>query len=107
MDGGSAYGIGNTMHVVGIATTGTTHVPAVVTVSSITNNIGDVVRISGVTSASNLPYNTLYRLTGLEVGAAKSFVVSGDVLSGVSTTGIGAGELGDSRAYSNWSISEY
>ena len=99
MDGGSAYGIGNTMHVVGIATTGVTHTPAVVTVTSISNNVGDVIRISGVSSESNKPYNTLYRLTGLEVGAAKSFVVSGDILSGVSTTGIGTNVLANATAY--------
>ena len=45
MDGGSAYGIGNTMHVTGI-TTSASHTPAVVQVSKIYNNVGDVVRIS-------------------------------------------------------------
>ena len=44
MDGGSAYGIGNTMHVVGI-TTSASHTPAVVEVSTIYDNVGDVVRI--------------------------------------------------------------
>ena len=40
MDGGSAYGIGNTMHVVGIATTGDTgHTPAVVEVTDIYDNV--------------------------------------------------------------------
>ena len=51
MDGGSAYGIGNTMHVVGI-TTSASHTPAVVEVSTIYDNVGDVVRISGVSSES-------------------------------------------------------
>ena len=40
MDGGGAYGIGNTMHVVGIATT-TGHSKAVVTVTNIYDNVGD------------------------------------------------------------------
>ena len=78
MDGGSAYGVGNTMHVVGIATTGNSHTPAVVTVTSIYDNRGDIVRIAGVTSETNQPYNTVYRLTNLEVGAAKSFVLQSD-----------------------------
>ena len=47
MDGGSAYGIGNTMHITGITTNGTSgHVPAVVEVKKIYNNVGDVVRVS-------------------------------------------------------------
>jgi len=99
MDGGSAYGVGNTMHVVGIATTGNSHVPAVVTVTSIYDNRGDIVRISGVTSATNEPYNTVYRLTGLEVGAAKSFVINSDSLSGVQTAGIGSAPLTNATAY--------
>ena len=53
MDGGSAYGIGNTMHVVGIATTGDTgHTEAVVEVTDIYDNVGDVVRLTGVSSVT-------------------------------------------------------
>ena len=100
MHGGSAYGVGNTMHVVGIATTGNSHVPAVVTVTSIYDNRGDVVRIAGVTSETNQPYNTIYRLTNLEVGAAKSFVVqSAEALTGVQTAGIGSSRLSNATAY--------
>ena len=44
MDGGSAYGIGNTMNVVGIATTGI-HASAVIQVTGIYDNVGDVVRL--------------------------------------------------------------
>ena len=51
MDGGSAYGIGNTMHVVGI-TTSASHTPAVVEVNTIYDNVGDVVRFTGVSSES-------------------------------------------------------
>ena len=51
MDGGSAYGIGNTMHVVGIATTGDTgHTEFVVEATDIYDNVGDVVRLTGVSS---------------------------------------------------------
>ena len=99
MDGGSAYGVGNTMHVVGIATTGNSHTPAVVTVTSIYDNRGDIVRIAGVTSETNQPYNTVYRLTNLEVGAAKSFVLQSDSLSGVQTAGIGSSRLSNATAY--------
>ena len=99
MDGGSAYGIGNTMNVVGIATT-TGHTPAVVQVTGIYNNVGDAVRIAGVTSDTYLPYNTVYRITDVQVGAAKSFVVAGITsITGVTTTGIGTIPLLNSVAY--------
>ena len=77
MDGGSAYGIGNTMNVVGIATT-TGHSKAVVTVTNIYDNVGDIVRVSGVTSDTYKPYNTLYRITEVVVGGAKSFTAISD-----------------------------
>jgi hypothetical protein len=99
MDGGSAYGIGNTMNVVGIATT-TGHIPAVVQVTGIYNNVGDAVRIAGVTSDTYLSYNTVYRITDVQVGAAKSFVVvSNPAITGVTTTGIGTIPLLNSVAY--------
>ena len=47
MDGGSSYGIGNTMSVVGIATT-TGHSAATVTVAKIIDNVGDTVSITGI-----------------------------------------------------------
>ena len=99
MDGGSAYGIGNTMNVVGIATT-TGHIPAVVQVTGIYNNVGDAVRIAGVTSDTYLSYNTVYRITDVQVGAAKSFVVvSNPAITRVTTTGIGTIPLLNSVAY--------
>mgnify|MGYP003334283048 FL=1 len=99
MDGGSAYGIGNTMNVVGIATT-TGYSPAVVRVTGIYDNVGDVVRIAGVTSTSYRPYNTIYRVAEVQVGVSKSFVVVSDpAITGVTTTGIGTVPLLDSVAY--------
>ena len=47
MDGGSAYGVGNTMNVVGVDTTASFS-QAVVEVSNIYDNTGDVVRVVGV-----------------------------------------------------------
>ena len=57
MDGGSAYGIGNTMHIVGITTGSFGHTPAVVEVGTIYDNVGDVVRVSGVSSEGYAGYN--------------------------------------------------
>ena len=102
MDGGSAYGIGNTMHVVGIATTTTvgTHSPAVVQVTEIYDNTGDVVRLTGVSSETYNQFNSLYRITEIDVGAAKSFRAASDVtLSGVTTAGIGTSPLDNSAVY--------
>ena len=86
MDGGSAYGIGNTLTVNGIGTT-TGFSAATLTVTQIYNNVGDVVQISGVTSTSYQDYNNLYRITNVLVGSAKSFTaVSASAVSGFSTT---------------------
>jgi hypothetical protein len=90
MDGGSAYGIGNTLTVTGIATT-TGFVRAIVQVAEIYNNVGDVLRVSGVSSESLQGYNDLYRITNVLVGAAKSFTVtSSNSISGFSTVGVGS-----------------
>ena len=92
MNPGSAFGIGNTMYVAGIGTTtAVAHVPAKITVSKIHSNIGNVVRISGVTSESYKQYNDLYRISEVHVGAARSFaVISNTPITGVSTAGIGS-----------------
>jgi hypothetical protein len=72
MDGGSAYGIGNTITVSGISTFAP-FTEAVLTVTQIYNNVGDVVQISGVTSTSYQDYNNLYRITNVPVGLCKEF----------------------------------
>ena len=88
MDGGSAYGIGNTLAVVGVATT-TGYSQAYVTVTQIYNNVGDTVRVSGVSSIAYQPFNDLYRITNIPVGAARSFTASSSSISVGSSTGIG------------------
>jgi len=75
LDGGSSYGIGNNLAVVGVATT-SGYSQAVVTVSQIYNSVDEVVSITGITSETLKPFNTLYRITDVQVGAANSFVVS-------------------------------
>jgi hypothetical protein len=89
IDGGSAYGIGNTLTVVGIATT-TSHVIGVVRVETISNNIGDTLKVSGVSSASNSSYNTLYRISGISTGKSKEInVISAETFTTFSTSGLG------------------
>ena len=89
MDGGSSYGIGNTLAIVGVAAT-TGYSQAVVTVTQIYNNIEDVVRISGITSESIQGFNDLYRITNIQVGAANSFVAkSANTITSGQFVGIG------------------
>ena len=95
MDGGSAYGIGNTMNVVGVETTGS-FTQAVVEVSKIYDNTGDVVRVVGVKSDSYKPYNQLYRITDVAVGsattvtvAAASSISAANIAGSITDTGIG------------------
>jgi hypothetical protein len=90
IDGGSAYGIGNTLTVVGVAST-TSFVAGVVRVESISNNIGDSIEVVGISSASNVGYNTLYRISGIATGRTKEIdVVSSETISQFSPTGIGS-----------------
>lgn len=90
IDGGSAYGIGNTLRVVGVATT-SGFVEGVIRVDSISNNVGDTLRISGVTSAAYSQYNTQYRISGIATGKSKELnVISAETLTSFSTSGIGS-----------------
>lgn len=75
IDGGSAYGIGNTLAVVGIATT-TGHVVGVVSVTQIYNNIGDVISVEGVQNDIFRSYNNLYKIENIEVGKIREVTVS-------------------------------
>tara|TARA_R110000868_G_scaffold298903_1_gene559063 strand:- start:3233 stop:9127 length:5895 start_codon:yes stop_codon:yes gene_type:complete len=86
MDGGSAYVIGNTASLSGVGTVGS---GAVVTVANIYNNVGDCLSISGISSASNVSYNSLYRITGIST-SNQITVQSSYSITGFNTTGIGA-----------------
>ena len=100
MNGGSAYGIGNTVYVVGIATQ-TGWVPAKYSVAKIYDNKGDVLRISGVTSETYGQYNNLYRIADVTVGAGRSFEVIGNTpVTGVTTAGIGSVVTSNAVIYS-------
>ena len=89
MNGGAAYGVGNTMAVVGVATT-SGYSQAVVQVSNVYDNVGDSIRVLGVSSASLQNYNDLYRITGVEIGAATSVTVAAaSTIIGLSEAGIG------------------
>ena len=90
MDGGSSYEVGNALHVAGISTF-VGFSSATLTVNSIYNNVGDVIRISGVGSEGFGEYNQLYRITDVPVGNTTSFVVSSaSSVGGFTSLGIGA-----------------
>ena len=89
MDGGSSYGIGNTMAIVGIPTFAP-FTQAVVQVDKIYDNVGDSVRVLGITSAAYSGYNNLYRITEVGSQGNSLTVESSNTISGFVTTGIGA-----------------
>jgi hypothetical protein len=89
MDGGSAYGIGNTMTVVGIATT-TSFVPASIVSSNINSNIGDTLSFVGINVDEYESYNNLYRIVGISTGEHKKIQVSSaSTIQNPSVTGLG------------------
>ena len=90
IDGGSAYGIGNTLRVVGVATT-TSHVVGVVRVETVSNNVGDSIKVIGVSSASYATYNNIYRVSSITTGKTKEInVVSSQTITNPVSSGIGA-----------------
>ena len=100
MNGGSGYGIGNTLHVKGIPTFGSTS-DAVVEVTKIYDNVGEVVKVGGITSETYKPYNDLYRITEVPVGVAKSFkAVSTNNIGVATVTGLVDSELTNALLYS-------
>ena len=64
MNSGTDYQVGDVLDVTGTlaTTTGFSHT---LRVDNIHNNIGDTLRVSGVTSTSYEGYNGLYRITGI------------------------------------------
>jgi len=97
MDGGSAYGIGNTLGITGISTSGS-FTQAVVQVTQIYNNVGDTLRVVGVQSEGLNGYNDLYRITNINVGGATSITVaSATTITNFTSTGIG--ETNSSGSY--------
>lgn len=91
IDGGSCYGIGNTLSVTGIATT-SGFSSAVITVDSIIDSTGDSIEIYGCSDES---FNTLYRVESNSNDPKKIVVSTPSSILGISTIGIGADSLED------------
>ena len=95
MEGGSAYGIGNTLSVTGITTTGSgTHTEGVVEVTKIYDNVGDVIKVIGIGSATYKPYNQLYRITDVGIGVTATKTVTVAAASSLSSSVIVGESLG-------------
>lgn len=90
MNGGSGYGIGNTLQIVGIPTLAG-WVPGYITVNSIYNNVNDVVSINGISGQNTSEYNQLYRIKSIGNGKSREFVADSiSTIGSASTTGIGS-----------------
>ena len=90
VDGGSAYGVGNTVNV------STGNANAILTISNINSNVGDVVQVVGVGTTSNRfnsGYNGLYKVTSIP--GANSIVYNAGSNPGIYTTGNGIVFFGD------------
>ena len=97
--GGSSYGIGNTLTVEGIPTFGSV-TPAVLTVQSIYNNVGDVISVSGIKSDYYSSFNQLYRITNIPTGNVTDISVASDTsISEWSAGGIDSINMNESIAY--------
>ena len=90
MDGGSAFGAGTTLAVVGV-TTSAGYSVGVVSVTSAYDNIDEIISISGISSLGYRDYNTLYRITGVTAGNSNQVEVAPiSPVSPASLSGLGA-----------------
>ncbi len=93
IDGGTSYSVGDQLIVdvtssVGVATT-VGFTSALLTVSSIYDNVGDTLDLSGIDPLFD-QYNGLYRIVGITTGVTKQITVqSANVIDPISTSGIG------------------
>ena len=91
MDGGTGYKVGDSINVIGTATT-TGFSTATLRVDSVGINTGDTIRVAGVTSTIYSGYNQLYKITG--IASCKSITAVGvNTISTGTTTGVGVTEL--------------
>jgi len=102
MDGGSSYTVGDSLNVVGVATTAG-FVVGIVSVTEIYDNVNEVISLQGITGFKNKEYNQLYRITSIIAGDPYQILVSSastisapDVGSGA---GVGATDVATSFVY--------
>jgi hypothetical protein len=101
MDGGSAYGIGNTLAIVGVQTSAN-HVVGVVSVTSIYNNADGIISLTGIFNKTFDDYNNNYRIVGIHTGDVTRVDVKSfeDISSStLNTSGLGAVQTSLANAY--------
>lgn len=84
MNGGSAYGVGNTLSPVGVPGGS----GSVLSVANISNNVSDVIDVTNTTFDQ---YNTVYQITSIPTGNTKQIIVSSASTISSPVTGIGLG----------------
>ena len=96
IDGGSAYGVGNTLTVNNIPKlAGVTN--AVVSVAKIYDSTNEVIDVQGIGSTGFKSHNTLYKISGITIGQEKEIeVVSSTTVGSAQTIGIGSASCEDS-----------
>ena len=72
VNGGGAYGIGNSLQVIGVTTSGT-HNVGILTVSNIYSGINQVVQIAGIRSDTNSQLNNTFKVTATPDSRQVSF----------------------------------
>ena len=87
------------MQITGVTTSGTGHVTAVVQVNTVYDNVGEVIRITGVSSESYEQYDNLYRITEIGIGSDTQFNVSSASSIAGFTTSIGETLTSGAHAY--------
>ena len=96
IDGGSAFGVGNTLTVNNIPKlAGVTD--AVIEVAKIYDSTNEVIDIQGIGSTGFKSHNTLYKISGITIGQEKEIkVVSSTTVGSAQTIGIGSASCEDS-----------
>ena len=103
INGGGAYGIGNSLEVVGV-TTAARHIVGMVTVTNVYNGIGEVIQIAGIRSDTNSKLNDTFRVTATPDARSVSFA-STDVIDFGRSLGGGSNNIVVGSAMSNATMS--
>jgi hypothetical protein len=95
MDGGSAYGIGNSLTITSIPRN-TGSIQASFRVEKTTDNVNDALDLFGITNSNYDQYNNLYKISRVRVGRVKELeVISSEAITTPATSGTGSSLLQD------------
>ena len=95
IDGGSAYGVGNSMTLNNIPKLSGIS-DAVITVAKIYDSTNEVIDVQGIGSTGYGSHNTLYKISGITIGQDREIkVVSSTTVGSAQTIGIGSASCED------------